>query len=114
MHQEKSIVSQYSGNSLTCSPATFFMAGKVMLQTCVRVFFFGRDCFGGAAFFLSCQGLKSILPRFFPKNFRLPKMEVLNLTRLFWGFPLALHATYIGFRIPPFSVPEMFGELSCL
>ena len=40
------------------------------------------------------------------QEFQVPKMEVLNLIRLFWGwgFPYIsrIHTAYMGFRIPPF------------
>ena len=88
------------------------MAGKVMLQTCVRIFF-GRDCFGGAAFFLVAKAWNPFSLVFFHQELQVtsnggtePDKAILGV-----GFPLALHAACIGVRIPPSSVPEMFGEL---
>ena len=47
------------------------------------------------------------------QEFQVPKMEVLNLVRLFWGwvFPY-ISLTYGLYRwVPSFWVPEMFGDL---
>ena len=49
----------------------------------------------------------------FHQTFQVPKMEVLNLIRLFWrwGFPY-INLTYRFYRwVPPFLVPEMFGDI---
>ena len=65
------------------------------------------------------QGVTFVSPSFTKKN-QIPKMEgfLKNLIcGLFWGvgnFPYIkpnIHTAYIGFRIPPFYVPEMFGEV---
>ncbi len=46
------------------------------------------------------------------QEFQVPKMEVLNLTRLFWGWVFSyISLTYSLYRwVPPFFVPEMFGD----
>ena len=48
------------------------------------------------------------------QDFHLPKMKVLKLIRLFWGwvFPY-ISLTYSFYRwVPPFRYPEMFGDIS--
>ena len=50
------------------------------------------------------------------QEFQVPKMEVLNLIRPFWGsvFPY-ISLTYSLYRwVPPFSVPEMSGDFPSL
>ena len=78
----------------------FFMAGKVMLQTCVRVFFFvlGKP--------LSCEGLKPILPRFFsPRTSGYLKWRYWTWQGYFWGgFSLSLTCSLYRF-----SDSSMFG-----
>ena len=46
------------------------------------------------------------------QEFQVPKMEVLNLIRPFWGWAFPYKSlTYSLYRwVPPFSVPEMSGE----
>ena len=50
---------------------------------------------------------------FFTKSFRYQKMQVMNLVRLFWGWVFAyISLTYSLYRwVPPFLLPEMFGDL---
>ena len=102
-----------SGYNLACSPYPGCQSPPGLLHFSV-----------GKTFNLTSRAkapMAKVISRMFPKEtannlqkFQVPKMEVLHLIMLFWGVGFPLHKPYIQLYrwVPPFRVPEMFGETS--